>query len=377
MMTYIPTPQRTPNQRVSGEFYPLQKQELIALRQAKLINNAAFVHLALRYENPWCDRPIEIIPKEFARRWQLPESSVYEALGKLKKLGVLLLKTGQVVIEWVRATVPLVIGDSQQAGDSENRDPLRDSRSDSELPEKILESQKKFRSPRIPSELPENRGLELLKNQASDSPKTLQTLQTHQTEAAGEKNLSPASEVNGQDGGVKPDEANEQERESKQDDKIPQDLINKLEELEIPLDGAVRKALASHPISQAYGAARHVEDTWETINNPRAVFLYQLPKQPMEKAKQRLAPEFLDWYRQAVADGVVEDVPPEWLPTNYQNEPMVRLSRPDPFSSAPYTLVEWRRLQREPDYEPNQNLASLASLTELLEPLKRGRKGDG
>ena len=41
MIVNIPTPQRT-NNKVIGEFYPLQKQELIALRQAKLINNNAF-----------------------------------------------------------------------------------------------------------------------------------------------------------------------------------------------------------------------------------------------------------------------------------------------------------------------------------------------
>jgi hypothetical protein len=88
MTQTIPTPQRV-NGKVRGEFYPLQKEELIALRKAKLINNAAYVHLALRFENPYCDRPIEIIPKEFALRWLLPESSVYEAIAKLQKVGLL------------------------------------------------------------------------------------------------------------------------------------------------------------------------------------------------------------------------------------------------------------------------------------------------
>ena len=35
MISQIPTPQRS-NNKVVGEFYPLQKDELIALRQAKL-----------------------------------------------------------------------------------------------------------------------------------------------------------------------------------------------------------------------------------------------------------------------------------------------------------------------------------------------------
>ncbi len=92
----ILTPTHNGN-KIDGEFYPLQKEELIALRRSRLINNAAFVHLALRYENPFCappsgslrDRPIEIIPKQFAFRWGIPESSVYEAIAKLKKAGAL------------------------------------------------------------------------------------------------------------------------------------------------------------------------------------------------------------------------------------------------------------------------------------------------
>ncbi|MGV2830818.1 hypothetical protein [Myxosarcina sp. GI1(2024)] len=71
---FIPVPQRV-NNKLSEEFYPLQKEELIALRKAKLINNAAYVHFALRAENPFCDRPVQIVPKEFALRWQIPEVS--------------------------------------------------------------------------------------------------------------------------------------------------------------------------------------------------------------------------------------------------------------------------------------------------------------
>ena len=68
---------------------------------------------------------------------------------------------------------------------------------------------------------------------------------------------------------------------------LPQDLKNKLEELEIPLDAKVRKAIARHHISQTYGAAAHVERTRATIDNPRGVFLFQLPRQPLEQLGTR------------------------------------------------------------------------------------------
>ena len=129
MTINIPSPQRIGN-KIKGEFYPLRKQELMAMRKAKLINNAAFVHLALRSENPFCDRPMEIIPKEFALRWQIPESSVYEAIAKLKQLGILNIKTGKLVIEWAS---------SQQDSDSGNPEKILG------IPKKILRYQKNNR----------------------------------------------------------------------------------------------------------------------------------------------------------------------------------------------------------------------------------------
>ena len=56
-------------------------------------------------------RQITIIPKEFAKRWFLPESSVYEAIGKLKVSKAIHINSGRFTIEWV---------DSQQQEDSEN-----------------------------------------------------------------------------------------------------------------------------------------------------------------------------------------------------------------------------------------------------------------
>ena len=74
---------------------------------------------------------------------------------------------------------------------------------------------------------------------------------------------------------------------NKNNSQIPEDLKSKLEELEIPLDGRVRKAIASHDLSQAYGAVAHVERTWETISNPRGVFLFQITRQPIEPLGSR------------------------------------------------------------------------------------------
>jgi len=124
----------------------------VALRKAKLINNAAFVHLALRYENPFCDHPIILIPKEFALRWQIPESSVYEAIAKLKENHAITIRSGKITIEWANSD------DSQQASDSEN-------------PEK-------FWNPRKNSENSEKRASKPAQGKNSKALQTIQTIQT-------------------------------------------------------------------------------------------------------------------------------------------------------------------------------------------------------
>ncbi|MDJ0617062.1 MAG: hypothetical protein QNJ63_10000 [Calothrix sp. MO_192.B10] len=300
-MTYIPVPQRTGNQKVVGGFYPLQKSELMALRKSKLINNAAYVHLALRYENPFCDRPIEIVPKEFSLRWLIPESSVYEALGKLRKLEIINIKTGKVVVQWVSSQQTELI-DCQQAVDSDN-------------PELITESQNELRDFRTDSGTSETQDSKPLPLEDSGSLQTLQNIQTNQTGAVEkiEEEATPAEptpQVKQQNQESSPTDVTtsgssfthisntlpspqkpQQGRTSaptEKDSQIPQDLRNKLEGLEIPLDGRVRKAIASHHISQAYGAVAHIERTWETINNPRGVFLFQISRQPVEPMGARL-----------------------------------------------------------------------------------------
>jgi hypothetical protein len=446
-MTYIPTPQRTDHQRVVGEFYPLQKAELIALKSAKLINNAAFVHLALRYENPFCVReaccgatyrPIEILPKEFALRWGLPESSIYAAIGKLKHLGIIAIKTNQVVIEWV---------EKRAQPHSQRPELFSDPRTDSQSLESILRSENDLQDLRKISEILENRCPEPLPLEDYRVLQTLQTIQTYQTCQAESEVRSQESEVGkveveveveadtdriqSESGVGKGEEESDRipssdgvgegeeriefplsptadrsnhntEASTPSTDRIgtkcvraasrrdyrsfpppptiPQDLIDKLEELHIPLDGQVRGAIASHHLSQAYGAANHVFNTLDTIKNPRAVFLYQLPKQPVEKAPPGLSTEFISWYEKAISSGIVEDVEPQHLSRDYHNEPLVRLKKPDPFTKAPYCLVEWQKLQADPNFYPNFEIASTSQIQKLLTQLKLvrwGKNGNG
>jgi hypothetical protein len=200
----------------------------------------------------------------------------------------------------------------------------------SQIQQKIIRSDNSLSNPKTDYQIRENHGLKPLSDKGSSISQTLQTIQSHQTRGGQEKVFSSNQESNEQEivhqtkRCKREQEINEEKKlvtenesveqstrhvvqkrtkiinpriklsdTSKSSADIPNDLREKLEGLEIPLDDQVRSAIASHDISQAYGAAAHVENTWDTINNPRSVFLYQLPKQPIEKLGSRYSEEII------------------------------------------------------------------------------------
>ena len=327
MTATIPAPTRT-NNKLSGTFYPLQKEELIALRKSRLINNAAYVHLALRMSNPFCDRPIELIPKEFAIAWSIPESSVYEAIGKLKQKKIVDVKTGKVTISWVN------LEKSEVSQDSE---PMANPVTNSEIPESIMESQNKLPLSRTNLELSENQSPKPLFDNGCNSPQTIQNIQTIQTATEEEKKeilesensskitsnsdrkvpayadrsldektisdegeeekepnqpMSSLSNILNHSTDIKNCQSNskpviQKTEQHEQNNEIPADIKEKLQQLNIPLNERVRRAINKYHTSQILGAINHIERTWETINDPLKIFLYQLPKQKVEQLGTR------------------------------------------------------------------------------------------
>ena len=159
-MTLIPTPQKQ-GKKIKGEFYPLQEAELRAMYANKVINNMAYVHLALRSENPFCDRPVQIIPKEFALKWGIPESSVYKVIGRLKELGVILIKSGKIFIEWVK----------EKLSDSINN-PQPDPAIDYQFQQTIINFDNPLPNPIINYQFQQNQGLQPLFSMGFEIPQT-------------------------------------------------------------------------------------------------------------------------------------------------------------------------------------------------------------
>lgn len=70
--------------------------------------------------------------------------------------------------------------------------------------------------------------------------------------------------------------------------------------------------------------------------------------------------EFSKWYKNAIAAGIVEDLPISWLTTDRNRDFLVRQCKPGLYG-APYTLISWRELQNTKT-EPNPSQENTKNL---------------
>lgn len=70
------------------------------------------------------------------------------------------------------------------------------------------------------------------------------------------------------------------------------------------------------------------------------------------QAQTKTETEFSNWYKNAIASGIVEDLPISWLTKDRNHDFLVRQRKPGLYG-APYTLISWRELQNQTP-EPNQ-----------------------
>ena len=95
---------------------------------------------------------------------------------------------------------------------------------------------------------------------------------------------------------------------------VPADIEQRLSHLGIPLDNRVRGAVAFYHSSQVVAALNHVEANSESIKSPKAVFLYQLPKQPIEENKP-----LFPVYTAADFTGYTIEHMKAWYPTRWKD----------------------------------------------------------
>lgn len=356
---------QTNKHRIDGTFYPVQRNELLKLRKLKIINNTAFVYLALKYENPFCNRPIEIQVPEFCLKWGLPESSFYAAVAVLKNREAISICNRVVTIQWAE-TLENTSPHSQQAEPSRNL-------------ESILGSENQFLDPRIDIYNDRARGLESLESLDPPLPPTGeldggeksfsitqsevvlnsltsmqdQTKATKEAIAMNRDGFSAAGHqgkvcvnasghqgnvelgANGHTGTIKAEAlghkgkvvspistghsgditatANGHSGDVTNNffpielDKMPKSLLEKAKDLGISFDHEVIGALKEHHQSQFMSALREMEEYTGTIKHPNKFLIKKLPKMPKENLGM-LYPVYSSNWLDAPADPLPEDV---------------------------------------------------------------------
>jgi hypothetical protein len=300
--------------------------------------------------DPFGDRGVAFSVSELMLRCRVKKSTYFAAKAKLQKLGLVYFQESTIKVFNLQGRFHSTKNSpnySQQADTTESNI-SEYSQQPQVIDSNILEfdSKEMVNNPKFPHhqvEISESQASEPLFEKDCSSLQTIETFQTNQTKAGTEKSQEqeysetqpvqePPEEAISQNNtqilrsnpsdGIRetkesttpPSRVNIQKStpRDENDSHIPADLKAKLEELEIPLDGRVRKAIASHDLSQAYGAVAHVEKTWETIDNPRGVFLFQIARQPVEPLGAR------GQVKQASEFGWTLDFVKRMYPNNWQ-----------------------------------------------------------
>jgi DNA-binding MarR family transcriptional regulator len=329
---------------MTQKFYPVTTGELIAL-SGLLTDTELKIYLYLMAANPFGDRFQKLDTAVVAEHLGVNRRTVQRTLKHLETLNLI-----EVEIHCFRYRKSDSVDESDdirtELRSAQTAERQQDRPSDSRIARATVGSPKRQQDrDRRPKPLPD-------KN--SDSSKTIKTIQTFQTVTEEDFNSTES-------GTAKPSIEGDS-TELFPSKKIPRDLLDRLGELEIPIDKKIRETIARHDISQAWGAIRHIEATAETIKSKYAVFLHQIPLQPVEKPIKGLSSEFLNWYQYARGE-LVEDIPPEKLPLDRYREPLVRLK------SKPENLIEWRRAAGGEDLTPCTGEA-LRSLLDRFPGLK-------
>lgn len=273
-----------------ARFFQITCEEVDLLRDSELTKNGLIAFLYLRSIEAFGDsyRPMPT-KRELAEYLRVSIATVRRILKKLKFLGLFIFD--------VRDRFKSVFVNVKRVG-TRVRDkffcPDRDCKKSDKTDLTRSRLQKSDRDCK-------NKQPEPLPDKTCDSPQTLQTnsdlpdggqvdeeIKEEKPEVKVNKSVGVDREKYNVLPGHKSDRVkiNLAQDVTQKNEDIPEDLLKRLQEREIPLTEQIKVAIASHDISQAYGAVTWVENTWETIRDPKGVFLYQLPKQPVERLGQ-------------------------------------------------------------------------------------------
>ncbi|MFM7279512.1 MAG: helix-turn-helix domain-containing protein [Microcystis aeruginosa] len=280
---------------ITQKFYPVTTTELTSL-SGKLTETEIVIYLYLMAANPFGDRFQELDTAVIAENLGVTRRTVQRSLKKLESLGLIELEIKSFTYRRIKAKA-----DDTRIANIEELDDPRIALATVGSPQRQQDRQGE------PEPL-----------QAKDlgTPKTIKTIKTSQNgkDEAGdeifwEEKLTPS--------------------------KISQEIIDRLGELDIPINKKIEEAIEKYGECQAIRAINHIKETAASIKSKYAVFLYQISQIQGNSIKE-LSREFLEWYQYARGE-ITEDIPLELLPLDRHGEPLIRMR------SRAGELIPWQQ----------------------------------
>ena len=282
---------------ITQKFYPITVTELASL-SGKLTEAEIVIYLYLMAANPFGDRFQEFDTSVIAENLDVTRRTVQRTLKKLESLGLIELE-----IKSFRYR--------------KNTEELDDPRIAKRQEDRQGDPRIALATVGSPERQQDRQGEpEPLQDKGSETSQTIKTIKTFQTATDGvgdeifsEDKLTPS--------------------------KISQEIIDRLGELDIPINKKIEEAIEKYGEHQAIRAINHIKETAGTIKSKYAVFLYQI-SQTQGNSSKELSKEFIEWY-QSARNEITEDIPPELLPRDRHGEPLIRMR------SRPGELIAWKR----------------------------------
>jgi predicted transcriptional regulator len=287
---------------ITQKFYPITITELTSL-SGKLTETEIVIYLYLMAANPFGDRLQEFDTSVIAENLGVSRRTVQRTLKKLESLNLIELEIKSFTYRRKEGENTEELGDSRIAKRQQDR------QGDSRIAKATVGSPKRQQDRQSNPEPLQDKGSE-----TSQTIKTIKTSQTAKDEAGddifSEKKLTPS--------------------------KISQEIIDRLTELDIPINKKIEEAIEKYGECQAIRAINHIKETAGTIKSKYAVFIYQISQIQGNSSNKELPKEFLEWYQYARGE-ITEDIPAELLPLDRHGEPLIRMR------SRPGELIEWQR----------------------------------
>jgi DNA-binding transcriptional ArsR family regulator len=253
--------------------------------------------------NPFGDRLQEFDTSVIAENLGVSRRTVQRTLKKLESLNLIELEIKSFTYRRKEGENTEELGDSRIAKRQQDR------QGDSRIAKATVGSPKRQQDRQSNPEPLQDKGSE-----TSQTIKTIKTSQTAKDEAGddifSEKKLTPS--------------------------KISQEIIDRLTELDIPINKKIEEAIEKYGECQAIRAINHIKETAGTIKSKYAVFIYQISQIQGNSSNKELPKEFVEWYQYARGE-ITEDIPAELLPLDRHGEPLIRMR------SRPGELIEWQR----------------------------------